>query len=63
MNETETNKMKVKEFIDEIVEVCKKHQLSISHEDFQGGFIIEPFKERNIRWFRDAEPSIEVDSP
>lgn len=37
-------------FLNDIVGVCKKHKLSISHEDGQGGFIIEDFKEVNIQW-------------
>ena len=41
-------------FFDEIEAVCKKYGLSISHEDGEGGFIIEPFNEGNIKRFRDA---------
>ena len=41
-------------FFDEIEAVCRKHGLSISHEDGHGAFLIEPFSEDNIKWFRDA---------
>jgi len=34
-------------FLDEIIQVCKKHNLSISHEDNQGAFIIEKENEGN----------------
>jgi hypothetical protein len=37
-------------FLDEIKEVCKKHGLSISHEDSQGGFIIEKYSDSNLEW-------------
>lgn len=39
----------MKEFIDEIIKVMKKHNLSISHEDSHGGFIIDKY---NIRWLK-----------
>ena len=38
----------MKEFIDEIIKVMKKHNLSISHEDSHGAFIIEKYEEYNI---------------
>ena len=36
---------KVDAFIQEVLEVCRKHGLSIAHEDHQGGFIIEDYTE------------------
>jgi hypothetical protein len=42
------------EFIEELIEVMQKHGLSLSHEDDQGAFIIEDFKDENIHWLRDA---------
>ena len=41
-------------FLEDINEVCKKHNLSISHEDYHGGFIIEEYDEHNIEWLFDA---------
>jgi len=41
-------------FIKDIVEVCKKHKLSISHEDGHGAFMIEEYNEYNIHWLEDA---------
>lgn len=49
------NKEKVKQFLKEIEEVCKKHNMSISHEDGHGAFIIERYDEFNIKWLRQAE--------
>lgn len=41
-------------FLAEIVEVCRKHKLSISHEDQHGNFEIEEFYEQNVRWLLKA---------
>lgn len=46
--------LKMKEFIDEIIKVMKKYNLSISHEDSHGSFIIEKYEEYNIKWLKDA---------
>jgi len=45
-------------FLAEIIEVCRKYNLSISHEDSQGGFIIEPASEENFRWLLDAAAEV-----
>lgn len=37
-------------FLSEIVDVSRRHGLSLSHEDSQGGFLVEPLDERNIDW-------------
>ena len=41
-------------FIEDVIEVYKKHGLSISHEDGHGAFLIEPISVHNIEWLRDA---------
>ena len=40
-------------FLEEIEQVCRKHNLSISHEDGQGRFIIEKFNERLMEILKD----------
>ena len=45
---------KVNEFLEEIIKLCKKYKLSISHEDTQGSFIIEEYSEKNIKWLQQA---------
>ena len=51
------------DFFDDIEKVCKKHNLSISHQDEHGSFMIEEFDEHNIKWLRGASRDIvtEVD--
>jgi len=45
---------KVKDFIEDVVLLCKKYNVSISHEDTQGAFEIRDYDEENIKWFRNA---------
>ena len=44
----------VQAFFEEIDKVCKKYNLSISHEAEQGSFIINTYAEENISWLRNA---------
>ena len=38
------------EFKKEVCDLCRKYGVSISHEDYQGGFI-----KQKEEWFMDAE--------
>lgn len=49
----------IDKFLEEIKEVCIKHGLSISHEDGQGGFIIQKYDEFNIDWLFSASDDTE----
>lgn len=44
----------IEKFLKEIDETCKKYNLSISHEDTHGSFIIEEYSKENIEWLRQA---------
>ena len=44
----------VDNFLDEVIKVCKKHGMSISHEDTHGSFIVTPYKEWITEWFLSA---------
>ena len=44
----------MEEFINEVINLMKKYNLSISHEDTHGAFIIEKYNDYNIKWFKDA---------
>lgn len=41
-------------YLKELVEVGRRHGLTLSHEDFQGGFLVEGPSEYNERWLLDA---------
>lgn len=45
-----TERADIDAFIEEILNVCKKHGFSISHEDGHGGFQIEDKDEGNFEW-------------
>lgn len=45
---------KVDMFLNDIVMVCKKHGMSIAHEDAHGAFIITDYDESNIDWLQGA---------
>ena len=45
---------KLKNFFDDIEAVCRKYNLSISHEDGHGSFIIQKYDQFNIDWLREA---------
>ena len=44
----------MEDFLNDIKTICKKHNLSIAHEDYCGVFLIEEYDEDNIRWLFDA---------
>lgn len=45
----------IKCFYRELIALYKKYDISISHEDSQGGFIIENYNEHNVDWIMDAD--------
>lgn len=46
---------KVDAFLDDIEEVCRKHGMSLGHEDGQGAFIVYTYiNEHVIRWMQSA---------
>jgi len=44
----------MEDFLNDIDDVCKKHGLSIGHEDRHGGFEIEKYNDENINWLKHA---------
>lgn len=54
---SKTREERFNNFITDIIAVCKVYNLSISHEDTQGAFIITSYKEENISWLKDAIPA------
>jgi len=40
--------------LEEVIAVCRKHGMSIAHEDCEGAFVIEREDEGNFAWLRCA---------
>ena len=53
-------KKEKEDFIEDILEVCRKHNLTLSHEDAHGAFVVEELDGMHIKWIRYA---IEYESP
>ncbi len=49
-------------FLKEIIEVCKEHGLSLSHEDTHGAFIVEKYDKDNIQWLMEAMIGESIDA-
>lgn len=46
-------------FLKEYTELCKKYNLSLSHQDGEGAFIIENYQEYSIDWVEEADIEVE----
>lgn len=42
------------QFVAEILAICRKYNLAISHEDHQGAFEFPDFEERYAEWLTEA---------
>lgn len=49
----------IKNFFREYEELCKKYNVSLAHEDSQGGFLIDIYDEENIEWVKAASDAVE----
>ena len=43
-----------KEFLAEIEKVCKAYNISISHEDCHGAFVLRPYNDEDMDWLKHA---------
>lgn len=50
----------VKCFYEDLVALYKKYNLSISHENEYGSFIIENYSDDNVNWIMNAKIEAEV---
>jgi hypothetical protein len=48
-------RIKIELFKLEVIRLMQQYELSISHEDKQGEFIIRPYSKNFVEWFLDAE--------
>ena len=53
-NNMSNKELAVQFFLKEIEAVCKKHKFSLSHEDTQGGFIVEEYDKQLSEWLQQA---------
>lgn len=51
---TAVHSAKAEAFINDLVEVFKKHNLALAHEDRHGSFLIDDLHDGNVEWLRDA---------
>jgi hypothetical protein len=49
----------VKDFLANVIKVCRRHGFSISHEDGHGAFEIVPFDEGAAEWLACARDETE----
>lgn len=47
-------------FLADLIAVCRKHGLCLSHEDQHGSFIVAPLDELYIEWLNNASVEPEV---
>lgn len=45
-------------FMQEIIAVCRRHQMCIRHEDHEGAFMIEPMDESSLDWLAEAHDGV-----
>ena len=54
------NKERIKNFMREYEELCIRHGMSLSHEDYQGAFIIDEYDKDNVEWVKSALDGFEI---
>lgn len=55
MTTTKVSEKDVAAFLTEIVDVCKKHGLSLAHKDIHGAFTVTWYSDEHTKWLCDAE--------
>ena len=54
------NKERIENFMKEYEELCMRHGLSLGHEDYEGGFIIDEYDADDIEWVKAAINGFEL---
>ena len=54
-------KQNIEGFLKDYNDICKKHNVSLAHEDCHGAFIIQEYDEENIEWVESALIQSELD--
>ena len=50
-----SKKERAESFLAELEKLMRYCDISISHQDFHGSFILTDFNERDLQWIRDAD--------
>lgn len=52
-----TSPSEVDNFLRELIDLCNKHNMSLSHQDSHGAFIVvkQPPNDKRIKWLLDAD--------
>ena len=53
-DELQSTDDKALQFIEDVLKLYKKYELSISHEDTHGAFVIVQYSDENEKWLRNA---------
>lgn len=53
-NKYEDMSGEIKDFLSELDALCKKHDLSISHEDKGGAFELQKYSSANMAWLKNT---------
>ena len=56
----ETENEKIDEFLAEVIEVSRKHGLSLGHEDGHGVFLVHKFSQDNVEWLMHAADETDI---
>ena len=54
MNKNFYTPLQIETFLKNILMTCEQFNLSISHEDKHGGFLIKPWNEEDHHWLDEA---------
>lgn len=46
------------DFLVEYEELCRKHNISLAHEDTGGGFLLEKYSDHNLKWVKEAAENL-----
>lgn len=56
----EDNEQRIQKFLFELTELCKKHGISIAHEDCGGGFLFYDYEQELMQWMWDGNSELKI---
>lgn len=52
--DSDVHKKRTEAFLNELTELCKKHKISIAHEDGWGAFLMRDYNSVEMQWMWNA---------